>query len=319
MEEGDHCGFSSFKRTCRRRRTPFRLPSRPFSPQVDHQRIGQRGQQQTQSVGRVFMAARTPAKQVDLRILDPVLGLVVGAVQPLVQSLRLALQTGLGASARRLSELEPGMARALYAMFLVSEVHPFDDGNGRLARLVMNAELSQAGQCRIIIPTLYRETYLDCLRALSREADPKPYIKATHLNTRKGWLCVRSVPELSLCRMSKVNVQVPSNHWVRTENDSASALEGPESQIERRTSSTRMASDSQLPRRSKVPPRAPELLSSLACIPTCCSACLARQKYHVKASEPVPCWEHAGRRALSRRFAAGPKTGSDCPFHRCPR
>jgi len=34
------------------------------------------------------------------------------------------------------------MARALLAMFIVSEVHPFIDGNGRLARLVMNAELS---------------------------------------------------------------------------------------------------------------------------------------------------------------------------------
>jgi hypothetical protein len=80
--------------------------------------------------------------------------------------------------AKRVQEIEPGLARALYAMFLVAEIHPFNDGNGRLARLVMNAELSQAGQCRIIIPTLYRETYLDCLRVLTRDGDPKPYLKA---------------------------------------------------------------------------------------------------------------------------------------------
>lgn len=80
--------------------------------------------------------------------------------------------------AKRLHDLEPGLARALYAMFLVAEVHPFDDGNGRLARLVMNAELSQAHDCRIIIPTLYRETYLDCLRVLTRQGDPAPFIKA---------------------------------------------------------------------------------------------------------------------------------------------
>ena len=80
--------------------------------------------------------------------------------------------------AKRLHEVPVGLARALYAMFLVSEVHPFNDGNGRLARLVMNAELSATGHCRIIVPTLYRETYLDCLRVLTREGNPQPFIKA---------------------------------------------------------------------------------------------------------------------------------------------
>ena len=82
------------------------------------------------------------------------------------------------AGASRINELEPGLPRALYVMFLVAETHPFNDGNGRLARLLMNSELSQAGQCRIIIPTLYRETYLDCLRVLSREGDPDPFVRA---------------------------------------------------------------------------------------------------------------------------------------------
>ena len=71
-----------------------------------------------------------------------------------------------------------GTARALLAMFLVSEVHPFKDGNGRLARLVMNAELSVVGACRIIIPTLFREEYLDCLRVLTREGNPAPFVAA---------------------------------------------------------------------------------------------------------------------------------------------
>jgi Fic family protein len=38
-------------------------------------------------------------------------------------------------------------------MFLISEVHPFDDGNGRVARAFMNAELVAAGHCRILIPS----------------------------------------------------------------------------------------------------------------------------------------------------------------------
>jgi len=79
---------------------------------------------------------------------------------------------------RLLPSIPPGTARALMAMFLVSEVHPFNDGNGRLARLVMNAELSLVNACRIIIPTLYREEYMDCLRVLSREGDPAPFVTA---------------------------------------------------------------------------------------------------------------------------------------------
>jgi Fic family protein len=53
----------------------------------------------------------------------------------------------------------------------------FDDGNGRLARLMMNAELISASQCRIIITTHARESYLDALRRLSRRSDPSLYIR----------------------------------------------------------------------------------------------------------------------------------------------
>ena len=77
-----------------------------------------------------------------------------------------------------LPSVPAGTARALLAMFIISEVHPFADGNGRLARLVMNAELSTVGACRIIVPTLFREEYLDSLRALSRQGDAAPFISA---------------------------------------------------------------------------------------------------------------------------------------------
>ncbi|WP_282778728.1 Fic family protein [Phaeodactylibacter xiamenensis] len=52
------------------------------------------------------------------------------------------------------------IARAIYMMFLVTEVHPFDDGNGRIARIMMNAELVHGGSSKIIIPTVYREDYM---------------------------------------------------------------------------------------------------------------------------------------------------------------
>lgn len=71
-------------------------------------------------------------------------------------------------SLERFRALETPFARAAFMMFLVSEVHPFADGNGRLARVMMNAELVAGGQHRIIIPTVYRDDYLGALRALSR-------------------------------------------------------------------------------------------------------------------------------------------------------
>lgn len=73
----------------------------------------------------------------------------------------------------RLPLVPEGIARAVLIMFGVSEVHPFNDGNGRIARLAMNAELSRCGLQRIVIPTLARDEYLDCLRAMSRGGDPK--------------------------------------------------------------------------------------------------------------------------------------------------
>ncbi len=73
--------------------------------------------------------------------------------------------------------LEDPLARAMYVMFLVAEVHPFADGNGRIARVMMNAELVHGGRARIIIPTVYREDYLLALRALTRQANTDPYIR----------------------------------------------------------------------------------------------------------------------------------------------
>jgi len=52
-------------------------------------------------------------------------------------------------------------------MFVVCEVHPFRDGNGRVARVMMNAELSAVGASRIVVPSVYRDEYLGGLRPAS--------------------------------------------------------------------------------------------------------------------------------------------------------
>jgi hypothetical protein len=71
-------------------------------------------------------------------------------------TLRVGFEAGRGL-------LDP-FGRAVYSMFLVTEVHPFVDGNGRVARIMMNAGLSAADQIRIIIPTVYRLNYLAALK-----------------------------------------------------------------------------------------------------------------------------------------------------------
>ena len=60
---------------------------------------------------------------------------------------------------------------------MVAEVHPFTDGNGRLARAMMNAELLADEQDRIVIVTSYRADYVGVLRRLSRRGDPVAYVR----------------------------------------------------------------------------------------------------------------------------------------------
>ena len=73
--------------------------------------------------------------------------------------------------------LETPFQRAVFMKFLISEVHPFSDGNGRTARIMMNAELAASGEERIVVPTVYRANYLSALKALSQFGRPQPLIR----------------------------------------------------------------------------------------------------------------------------------------------
>lgn len=72
--------------------------------------------------------------------------------------------------------LEHPFARALMIMFLITEVHPFDDGNGRTARAMMNSELVAASETRIIIPSVFRNEYVASLKRLSNHLQPESFI-----------------------------------------------------------------------------------------------------------------------------------------------
>jgi Fic family protein len=63
--------------------------------------------------------------------------------------------------------VDSAFGRAVFMMFMISEVHPFNDGNGRIGRIIMNTELVAANEQRIIIPIIYRNNYLSALRAMT--------------------------------------------------------------------------------------------------------------------------------------------------------
>ena len=89
--------------------------------------------------------------------------------------------------------LETPFQRAVYMMFLVAETHPFTDGNGRTARIMMNAELVAAGEERIVIPTVCRANYLSALKALSQNGWPEPLIRV-HDYAQKWTLAINWDP-----------------------------------------------------------------------------------------------------------------------------
>lgn len=83
-------------------------------------------------------------------------------------------------------QVHGGFRRAAFLLFLTSEVHPFDDGNGRISRLMMNAELVAAGEQRILVPIAARGMYLGALRRLTRDGEPDLLIDCLELLQRRA-------------------------------------------------------------------------------------------------------------------------------------
>jgi Fic family protein len=54
-------------------------------------------------------------------------------------------------------------------------IHPFSDGNGRTARLLMNLVLFKAGYPPVVIGPEQRTDYINSLEAVQLRNDPKPY------------------------------------------------------------------------------------------------------------------------------------------------
>jgi hypothetical protein len=118
----------------------------------------------------VVMAFRKEKTPGQFKIVPNRAGQVLFVVPELVEG---TLQKGF----EFYQSLESPFSKAVFMMFLISEVHPFADGNGRLARIMMNAELAAKNEQRIIIPTVYRNNYLASLKALSMNKTTEPLMR----------------------------------------------------------------------------------------------------------------------------------------------
>lgn len=69
------------------------------------------------------------------------------------------------------------LLKAIEAHYRLVTIHPFVDGNGRTARLLLNSILLENGYAPIIIRTIDRKRYLSALEAYQTKENKEPYYK----------------------------------------------------------------------------------------------------------------------------------------------
>jgi tetratricopeptide (TPR) repeat protein len=72
--------------------------------------------------------------------------------------------------------LARGAARAALVYYVIADVHPFADGNGRLGRFLMNRELAAAGLAPVVTPRTYKPPFTGVLAAIRRDHDLGPFV-----------------------------------------------------------------------------------------------------------------------------------------------
>jgi hypothetical protein len=86
-------------------------------------------------------------------------------------------------------EREPAV-RAVLGHWLVGYVHPYLDGNGRIARFLMNVMLASGGYAWTVIRVQDRDPYLAALEVASVESDIRPF--ALFVAERVAWSVERT-------------------------------------------------------------------------------------------------------------------------------
>jgi Fic family protein len=81
----------------------------------------------------------------------------------------------MGEFATWLATAPAGPETAFAAHARLVTIHPFSDGNGRTARLLMNLLLMQAGYPPVVIGPDHRAPYIEALQALQLKGEAAPY------------------------------------------------------------------------------------------------------------------------------------------------
>ncbi len=97
------------------------------------------------------------------------------AGSPLVLPSPAEIPALMGDFAQWLATAPPGADTAFAAHARLVAIHPFSDGNGRTARLLLNLLLLRAGYPPLVIAPEHRARYIDALQAIQLHGDPAPY------------------------------------------------------------------------------------------------------------------------------------------------
>lgn len=78
-------------------------------------------------------------------------------------------------------------------------IHPFKDGNGRIARLIMNTALIQDGYLLAVIPPVLRQEYIELLEKAHRDDKPfERFIVERVIESQKEVMRLLHIPRLKL-------------------------------------------------------------------------------------------------------------------------
>ena len=85
------------------------------------------------------------------------------------------VRDGMEALIRCLAREPDAFVRAVLGHWLFGFIHPYMDGNGRMARFLMNLMLASGGYPWTVIRVDDRQTYMDCMEKASVENDARPF------------------------------------------------------------------------------------------------------------------------------------------------
>jgi fido (protein-threonine AMPylation protein) len=85
-----------------------------------------------------------------------------------------AVKDGMAGLFECIENEQEAMVRAVLAPFLFTYIHPYLDGNGRLARLMMNVLLAEGGYRWTVVPFDERGYYMESLELASTGGDIRP-------------------------------------------------------------------------------------------------------------------------------------------------